>query len=53
MSVDNAKTVNCTNQMRCMLDLKVSMVIPRLQRFIDENAFLPQRTCQRETVVAV
>jgi lipopolysaccharide heptosyltransferase II len=53
MSVDNAKTVNCANQMRCMLDLKVSMVIPRLQRFIDENAFLPQRTCQRETVVAV
>jgi len=43
MSVDNAKTVNCTNQRRCMIDLKVSMVIPRLQRFIDENDFLAKR----------
>jgi heptosyltransferase-3 len=43
MSVDNAKTVNCTNQMRCMIDLKVSMVIPRLQRFIDQSELLPRR----------
>lgn len=53
MSVDNAKTVNCTNQMRCMIDLKVSMVIPRLQRFIDERELLPQRIYEQETVVAV
>jgi heptosyltransferase-2 len=43
MSVDNAKTVNCTNHRHCMLDLTAAMVIPRLQRFIDENELLPRR----------
>lgn len=52
MSVDNAKTVNCTNQMRCMLDLKVSMVIPRLQRFIDERELLPRQTYEQEIAMA-
>ncbi|MDZ7360818.1 MAG: glycosyltransferase family 9 protein [candidate division KSB1 bacterium] len=53
MSVDNAKTVNCTNQIRCMLDLKVLMVMPRLQRFIDARELLPQRIYQEETVIAI
>lgn len=43
MSVDNAKTVNCTNHLRCMLDLKVEMVIPRLRRFIDHHRLLSPR----------
>ncbi len=43
MSVDNAKTVNCTNHLRCMMDLKTAMVIPKLRRFIDEQELLPSR----------
>jgi lipopolysaccharide heptosyltransferase II len=43
MSVDNAKTVNCTNHLRCMGDLKVALVIPSLQRFIDQRELLPKR----------
>jgi ADP-heptose:LPS heptosyltransferase len=46
MSVDNAKTVNCTNHRRCMLDLTESMVISRLQYFIDERELLPRRAYQ-------
>ena len=53
MSVDNAKTVNCTNNRRCMLDLKTSMVIPRLQNFIDENELLPRRITESEMMMAV
>jgi len=52
MSVDNAKTVNCTNHRRCMLDLKVAMVIPPLQRFIDQRELLPQRIYQELRSVA-
>jgi lipopolysaccharide heptosyltransferase II len=48
MSVDNAKTVNCTNNRRCMLDLKTALVIPRLQHFIDENELLPRRISKNE-----
>lgn len=44
MSVDNAKTVNCTNHRRCMMDLSVDMVIPRVQQFIDARGLLPYRT---------
>lgn len=51
MSVDNAKTVNCTNHRRCMLDLKTAMVIPRLQHFIDENELLPRRIIKSEIKV--
>lgn len=43
MSVDNAKTVNCTNHLRCMGDLQVALVIPSLQRFIDQRGLLPKR----------
>jgi len=43
MSVDNAKTVNCTNHLRCMLDLKIEMVIPQLRRFIDHHKLLSPR----------
>jgi hypothetical protein len=48
MSVDNAKTVNCTNHRRCMLDLTVGIVIPRLQHFIDENELLSRRVIRNE-----
>ena len=48
MSVDNAKTVNCTNNRRCMLDLSVGLVIRRLQLFIDEKELLPQRVIRNE-----
>ncbi len=47
MSVDNAKTVNCTNHLRCMGDLQVTLVIPSLQRFIDQRGLLPKRVVQR------
>ncbi len=53
MSVDNAKTVNCTNQRRCMLDLTVGRVIPRLQKFVDVNELLPRRVAINETVLEV
>ena len=53
MSVDNAKTVNCTNNRRCMLDLKTSLVIPRLQHFIDENELLPRRIVRNEMVMEI
>jgi len=52
MSVDNAKTVNCTNQLRCMLDLKVVMVIPQLRRFIDHHKLLPLRV-EQDSVLAM
>jgi ADP-heptose:LPS heptosyltransferase len=51
MSVDNAKTVNCTNHLRCMRDLNVAKVIPSLQRFIDERELLPRRVIRRQTTV--
>ncbi len=41
MSVDNAKTVNCTNHLRCMRELRVRDVIPALQRFISQHELLP------------
>lgn len=53
MSVDNAKTVNCTNNRRCMLDLTVGMVIPRLQQFIDENELLPRRMVRGKMAMEV
>ena len=53
MSVDNAKTVNCTNNRRCMLDLKTSLVITRLQHFIDENELLPRRIVRNEMPMEV
>jgi lipopolysaccharide heptosyltransferase II len=40
MSVDNAKTVNCTNHLRCTRELRVLDVIPELQRFIAEHELL-------------
>jgi lipopolysaccharide heptosyltransferase II len=43
MSVDNAKTVNCTNHLRCMTDLKAAMVIPQLRWFIHKHELLPSR----------
>ncbi len=46
MSVDNAKTVNCTNHLRCMRDLKTVMVIPRLQQFIEQRELLPRRVAE-------
>ncbi|MCI0697058.1 glycosyltransferase family 9 protein [candidate division KSB1 bacterium] len=46
MSVDNAKTVNCTNHLRCMGDLKVALVIPSLQRFIEQRELLPKRVAK-------
>jgi ADP-heptose:LPS heptosyltransferase len=52
MSVDNAKTVNCTNHRRCMIDLTAAMVFPRLQRFIDENELLPLRVMQEQVMEA-
>lgn len=48
MSVDNAKTVNCTNHLRCMRDLSLAMVIPPMQRFIDDRELLPHRGWQKE-----
>jgi len=48
MSVDNAKTVNCTNHRRCMLDMTVGMVIPRLQQFIDQKELLSRRIIRSE-----
>lgn len=50
MSVDNAKTVNCTNHLRCMRDLKATMVIPQLQHFIDQRELLPRRVTQHFTI---
>ncbi|MGH7492200.1 MAG: glycosyltransferase family 9 protein [bacterium] len=50
MSVHNAKTVNCTNHRRCMLQLSVAMVVPRLRRFIDENGLLPKRVAQGQMI---
>lgn len=41
MSVDNAKTVNCTNHLRCMSELRVNAVISALQRFISQHELLP------------
>ncbi|MGH7595258.1 MAG: glycosyltransferase family 9 protein [bacterium] len=46
MSVDNAKTVNCTNHLRCMGDLQVTLVIPSLQRFIGQRELLPKRVAK-------
>lgn len=46
MSVDNAKTVNCTNHLRCMRELRVLDVIPALQRFISQHELLPLRATQ-------
>ncbi|MEK7726974.1 MAG: glycosyltransferase family 9 protein [candidate division KSB1 bacterium] len=43
MSVDNAKTVNCTNHLRCMRELRVLDVIPALHRFITQHQLLPLR----------
>jgi len=43
MSVDNAKTVNCTNHLRCMRELRAIEVIPPLQRFISQHELLPLR----------
>jgi heptosyltransferase-2 len=40
MSVDNAKTVNCTNHLRCTRELNVAMVIPQLQGFIERQKLL-------------
>lgn len=53
MSVDNAKTVNCTNNRRCMLDLTVGMVIPRLQAFVDASELLPRRVVRNEMALEV
>jgi len=53
MSVDNAKTVNCTNNGRCMLDLTVDMVIPRLQQFIDQKELLSRRIVRSEMTMEV
>jgi len=41
MSVDNAKTVNCTNHLRCMRDLQLPSVITQMRRFIDRRQLLP------------
>ncbi len=43
MSVDNAKTVNCTNHLRCMRELRAQNVIPALQLFITQHQLLPLR----------
>ncbi|MGH7450416.1 MAG: glycosyltransferase family 9 protein [bacterium] len=53
MSVDNAKTVNCTNHLRCMGDLKVTLVIPSLQRFIDQRELLPERIAKTKFVASI
>jgi lipopolysaccharide heptosyltransferase II len=47
MSVDNAKTVNCTNHLRCMGDLQATFVIASLQRFIDQRELLPRRITKK------
>lgn len=52
MSVDNAKTVNCTNHLRCMRELYVLDVIPALQRFITQHRLLPLRTLQEPALRA-
>ncbi len=52
MSVDNAKTVNCTNHLRCMLDLKVEIVIPQLRRFIEHHKLMvPRRVSRPATAI--
>lgn len=43
MSIDNAKTVNCTNHLRCMRDLRADMAIPPLRAFIETHRLLPPR----------
>ena len=53
MSVDNAKTVNCTNHLRCMQDLEIAMVIPQLRRFIEERVNLAWRQSLSETPLDV
>ncbi|NUO80494.1 glycosyltransferase family 9 protein [candidate division KSB1 bacterium] len=51
MSVDNAKTVNCTNQLRCLRELRVLDVISPLQRFITQHELLPLRAARSEVEV--
>ncbi len=52
MSVDNAKTVNCTNHLRCMRDLRVEMVIPKLQAFIETHRLLSPRERKLSLTIA-
>jgi ADP-heptose:LPS heptosyltransferase len=40
MSVENAKTVNCTNQLRCTRDMTPEFVLPKIARFIQQHALL-------------
>lgn len=53
MSVDNAKTVDCTNHRRCMLDFSVGMVIKSVQEFIDKNDLIPKQPVRHETLLEV
>lgn len=53
MSVDNAKTVNCTNHLRCMRELRVRDVVPELQRFIKQHALLSQRVTQSKELTSL
>lgn len=43
MSVDNAKTVHCTNARRCTRDLTPALVLPRLQAFVRRHKLLQSR----------
>ena len=43
MSVDNAKTVHCVNDLACMKRIDPVFVIPRVKRFIEEHQLLNLR----------
>lgn len=51
MSVDNAKSVHCTNHLRCMRELQVAQVVPVLERFIAQHALLPLREMKNEETI--
>lgn len=51
MSIENSKTVNCTNNRHCMLDQTPEIVIKRLDVFIDQNKLLHKREGQLSQII--